>query len=185
MRAFLTKYLWSLTVVIALVLGAGDGLGQTGALNKDPSKLLKKYLSLDMRGARLEAISWESQKPYIDWVEEPVWGRVVVVTAYEVMEDLEQWDVKDNLDVVIPVEFKVLGSVYLDQATFLAEAQVERIGFRIKAVRGYWRIVEPLIPPHVGYKRMMNFVRQAIVEETEPSRVAALSTLKDELRRAQ
>jgi hypothetical protein len=182
---FLTKRLLSLTVLMVLLFGAGDGFGQTGALNKDPSLLLKKYLSLDMRGARLEAISWESQKPYIDWAEEPVWGRVVVVTAYEVVEDLQQWDVKNNLDVVIPVEFKVLGSVYLDKATFLSEAQVERIGFRIKAVGGYWRIVEPLLPPHVGYKRMMNFVRQAIVEETEPSRLAALTALKDELKRAQ
>ncbi|MGH7233169.1 MAG: hypothetical protein ACREJU_17690 [Nitrospiraceae bacterium] len=181
----LTKPILSLTVLVALLVGSGDGFGQTGALGKDPSILLKKYLSLDIKGARLEAISWEAQKPYIDWKEEPVWGRVVVVTAYEVVEDIQQWDVKNNLDVVIPVEFKVVGSVYLDKATFLSEAQVERIGFRIKAVGGYWRIVEPMIPPHVGFKRVVNFVRQAMVEETEPSRLSALATLRDELKKAQ
>jgi hypothetical protein len=181
----LTKAVLSLTVLLVVLLSCGDVSAQTGALNKDPSLLLKKYLSLEIKGARLEAISWEAQKPYIDWNEEPVWGHVVVITAYEVVEDIEQWQVKNNLDVVIPVEFKVLGSVYLDKATFFSEAQVERVGFRIKAVRGYWRIVEPVIPPHVGQKRMLNFVRQAIVEETEPSRVDALTALRDELKKAQ
>lgn len=181
----MTKAVFSLTVLLVVLFSSGDGSAQTGSLNKDPSLLLKKYLSLDIKGARLEAISWEAQKPYIDWKEEPVWGHVVVVTAYEVVEDIEQWQVKNNLDVVIPVEFKVLGSVYLDRATFFSEAQVERVSFRIKAVRGYWRIVEPVIPPHVGQKRMLNFIRQAMVEEAEPSRLYALTTLMDELKKAQ
>ncbi|MER3425416.1 MAG: hypothetical protein C4293_21450, partial [Nitrospiraceae bacterium] len=137
------------------------------------------------KGARLEAISWESQKPYIGWKEEPVWGHVVVISTYEVLEDIRQWEVKNSLDVVIPVEFKVLGAVYLEKATFLFEPQVERIGFRVKAVQGLWRIVEPIVPPHVGQKRMINFVRQAMIEETDPTRLAALTSLRDELRKAQ
>ena len=174
-----------LLMSVVLLLSPETGSAQTGALNKDPSILLKKYLTLDLKGARLEAISWEAQKPFIAWKEEPVWGRVVVVRGYEVSEDLQQWEVKNNLDVVIPVEFNVLGSVYLDHATFLAEPHLERIGFRVKAVNGYWRIVDPIIPPHVGHKRMLNFVKQAIVEETEPSKQAMLTALKDELSKAQ
>jgi hypothetical protein len=170
---------------VLLLWSVGTGSAQTGALHKDPSILLKKYLTLDLKGARLEAISWEAQRPFIAWEEEPVWGHVVVVKGYEVLEDLEQWEVKNNLDVVIPVKFNVLGSVYLDRATFLAESHVERIGFHIKTVNGYWRIVEPVLPPHVGQKRMLNFVKQAIVEETEPSKLAMLTALKDELSKAQ
>jgi hypothetical protein len=163
----------------------GHGGAQTGALNKDPAGLLKKYLSLDIKGARLHPLSWEAQKPYIAWKEEPVWGRIVVVTDYTVKEDLSDWKVLNNVDVVIPVQFKVLGSVYLEQATFRAEPEVEQIKFHVKAVNGLWRIVDPLIPPHVGQKRMVNFVRQALLEENDPSHQAALTMLWNDLKKAQ
>jgi hypothetical protein len=39
-----------------------------------------------------------------------------------------------------------------------------------------------MIPPHVGQKRIMNYVKQAIVEETDRSRLAALTALRDDLR---
>ncbi len=167
---------------ILLLLGRGDGQAQTGALVKDPALTLKKYLELDMKGARLNSLTWESQRPYVGWKEETIWGHLVVVTGYEVIEEIGQWDVKNNLDVVIPVEYKVLGSLYLEKAVFLSEPHVERIGFRIKAVNGLWRIVEPIIPPHVGQRRIINYVKQAMIDETDHSRVAALTALRDDIR---
>jgi hypothetical protein len=170
------------TILACLTLVFSDGQAQTGALVKDPAILLKKYLELDNKGARLNSLTRESQKPYVGWSEEPVWGQLVVVSGYEVIEDLSQWDVKNNLDVVIPVEYKVLGSLYLEKAVFLSEPHVDRVGFRLKAVNGMWRVVEPIIPPHVGQKRIMNYVKQAIIEETDRSHVAQLTALRDELR---
>jgi hypothetical protein len=76
----------------------------------------------------------------------------------------------------------VLGSLYLERAVFLSEPLIDRIGFRVKAIDGLWRVVEPMIPPHVGQKRIINYVKQAIVEETDRSRLAALTALRDELR---
>jgi hypothetical protein len=185
MARVLGQLLPFVSLLLLLLAGGEEGLAQMGALKKDPSAILKKYLSLDMKGARLDPLSWEAQRPLISWEEEPIWGRIVVVTDYLVSEEVKDWEVKGNLDVVIPVEFKVLGSVYLDQATFLAESQVERIHFRVKAVRGLWRIVEPLLPPHIGQKRMLYFVRQAMLEESEPSRLAMLTALRDDLKKAQ
>lgn len=183
-KVFLKRLLF-VTIMLGLLIPSGEVCAQTGALNKDPSTLLKKYLTLDIRGARLSAISWDAQEPYIDWHEEPVWGHIVVVTGYEVLEDVQDWKVNNNVDVVIPVDFKVLGSVYLDRATFLPEPQTERISFHVKAVRGYWRIVDPIVPPHVGYKRVLNFVQQALVEEGEPSKRETLAALRDELKKTQ
>jgi hypothetical protein len=170
------------TLLCGFVLISNDGWAQTNALVKDPALVLKKYLELDHKGARLHSLARESQRPYVGWKEEPVWGQVVVVSGYDVIEEIGQWNVKDNLDVVIPVEYKVLGSLYLEKAVFLSEPHVDRIGFRVKAVDGMWRVVEPMIPPHVGQKRIMNYVKQAIVEETDRSRLAALTALRDELR---
>ena len=170
------------TILACLTLVFSDGPAQTGALVKDPAILLKKYLELDNKGARLNSLSQESQKPYVGWTDEPVWGQIVVLGGYEVIEDLSQWNVKNNLDVVIPVEYKVLGSLYLEKAVFLSDPHVDRIGFRLKAMNGLWRVVEPMIPPHVGQKRIMNYVKQAIVDETDRSRLDALTALRDDMR---
>jgi len=172
----------SLALVLGLILISSDGRAQTGALTKDPSIILKKYLELDLKGARLSSFTWESQRPYVGWKEEPVWGQLVVVGGYTVIEEIDQWDVKNNLDTVIPVEYKVLGSLYLEKAVFLSEPRVDRIGFRVKAVNGVWRVVEPILPPHVGQKRILNYVKQAILEETDRSRLAALTALRDDMR---
>jgi hypothetical protein len=178
---------WALLFIAvwALSIASMEARAQAGALNKDPSDFLKKYLSLDVKGARLDSLSWEAQKPYLAWTEEPVWGHIVVVADYTLSTEVKDWEVRGNLDVVIPVDFKVVGLVYLDKATFLPESQIERVHFHVKAVNGYWKIVEPVIPPHVGQKRMINFVKQAMLEETDRSHLAALTALRDDLKKAQ
>ena len=99
-------------------------------------------------------------------------------------EQYRQWEVIDRLEVVIPVTFQVIGSVYLETAGFVQEAETEEVRFRVKAVKNRWRIVEPMLPPHVGQKRMVNFVREAWLKETDPAKRDRLGALQDELRKA-
>ncbi len=174
----------SLVAALLLLLLSSDGLAQTGALNKDPVEVVTKYLSLDRHGARLEAMSVEVLKPYINWKEEPAWGHVVVITDFEVLDDIAQWQIIDMLEVVIPVKFRVLGSMYWETAGFLPGAKVEEIRFRVKGMVGRWRIMEPILPPHVGQKRLISFVRQAILQEKDPSRQAKLGELLAALKKA-
>jgi hypothetical protein len=101
-----------------------------------------------------------------------------------VAEQYRQWEVIDRLEIVIPVTFQVIGSVYLETAGFVQEVETEEIRFRVKAVKNRWRIVEPMLPPHVGQKRMVNFVREAWVKETDPTKRDRLGVLQDELRKA-
>lgn len=177
-------YLLILAVFLTLLVTWSDGLAQTYALNRDPVEVVKKYVSLDQKGVRLESRSWETLKPYVHWKEEPNWGHVMVTGGYKVIDDIKQWEVVSMLEVVIPVEFQVLGAMYWETAGFLPEKQVEQVKFRVKAVGGRWRIIEPLLPPHVGQQRMINYVRQAMLQETEPSRLATLTSLRDELQKA-
>jgi hypothetical protein len=176
-------------IVFAVVMLAGvwltgsRALAQTGALNHSPTDLLRKYLTLDLHGVRLEPLSQEALRPYVLWKDEPTWEKIVVVSGYEVPEDVKRWQVINNLDVFIPVEFRVLGSVDLETATFRAEPHVQEVRFHIKAVKGIWRIVEPIVPPHVGQKRMVNYVRQALLEERQPSRTDKLTTLREALKK--
>jgi hypothetical protein len=77
----------------------------------------------------------------------------------------------------------VIGSVYLETAGFLPETSVEEIRVRVKSVKNRWRIIEPMLPPHVGQKRMINFVKEAWVKETEPAKRESLATLQSDLRK--
>ncbi len=177
--------LWlAIAVSFALLLTWSEGLTQTYGLLRDPVEVVKKYVSLDQRGIRLESISWETIRPYVNWKEEPSWGHVMVTVGYKIVDDIKQWEVISMMEVLIPVEYQVLGAVYWEAPGFLPEKQIERVKFRVKAVGGRWRIIEPLLPPHVGQKRMINYVRQAMLQELEPSRLAILTALRDELQKA-
>lgn len=170
--------------LLALVLSATDGLAQTGSLQHSPAEVVKRYLALDHKGARLDALSSAAVESYTSWDQEPSWGHIVVTRNFVVAEHYRQWEVVDSLEVVIPVTFQVLGSVYMETASFVQGAETEEIRFRVKAVKNRWRIVEPMFPPHVGQKRMVNVVREAWLKETDQAKRDRLGSLQDELRKA-
>jgi hypothetical protein len=169
--------------LLALVLATGDGLAQTGSIKHSPADVVKRYLALDYKGARLDAMSSETVAAYTSWNEEPAWGHVVVTRGFVVAEQYRQWEVIDRLEVVIPVTFQVIGSVYLETAGFIQGAETEEVRFRVKALKNRWKIVEPILPPHVGQKRMVSFVREARGKETDPAKQELLGALQDELRK--
>jgi hypothetical protein len=179
-----TRWL-AVIVMSALVLVLSNSHAQIGSIVHDPTEMVDKYLELDVKGVRLDAISQEALAPYVAWKDEPVWGRAVVITQYEVINDFKQWTVISQSEVIIPVEYKVLGSVYWERALFLPEPKMERVGFRIQIVGDRWRIAEPMLPPHIGRKRMINYVRQAILDEKDQAKTGTLETLLEDLKKAQ
>lgn len=178
------RLVFILCQLLALVLSAGDGLAQTASIKHSPADVVKRYVTLDYKGARLDAMSTETVASYTGWNEEPAWGHVVVTRGFVVAEHYRQWEVIDKLEIVIPVTFQVIGSVYLETAGFVQDVQTEEVRFRVKAVNNRWKIVEPMLPPHVGQKRMVNFVREALLKETDPAKRDRLGVLQEELRKA-
>lgn len=172
-------------LITLLVLLSASALvfAQSGSLDQSPTAIVKRYVTLDKKGARMDAMSFETLVPYIDWKEEPLWGRVEVIQDATVSEDYRQWEVVNKLEVVIPVTFTVLGSVYLETAAFVPEETTEVVRFRVKAVRSKWRIVEPMIPPHIGLKRMIDLVREAEVKERDTEQRGILAALGETLRK--
>ena len=171
--------------LLALLVGMDGGAAwaQTGGLSHSPAEIVKKYFELDQKGAKLDSMSFEALAPFRNWDTEPIWGKVVVIREFSVAEHHRDWEVVNRLEVVIPVTFQVIGSVYLETAGFLPETSVEEIRVRVKSVKNCWRIIEPMLPPHVGQKRMINYVKEAWVKETEPAKRESLATLQSELRK--
>lgn len=180
----MTKPFVILALLLGLILTVSDGKARTGDLGKDPADLVRVYVSLDSKGARLDSMSYETLRPYVNWTEEPVWGRAVIIEGYEVEDDIKRWQVVSNTEVVIPVRFRTVGSVYWNTAIFLADRQEEEVGFRVKAITSRWKIIEPILPPHVNRQRFVNHVRQSALEEPNQEHRQALDALQAELKKA-
>src|SRR5574341_615436 len=176
--------LLALCMFVLAVVTPVSGLAQTGSLGNSPAEVVKRYLGLDNKGARLDSMSVDAVLPYTSWKEEPLWGRAVVTQDFVVAEDYREWEAVDRLEVVIPVTFHVIGLVYFATAGFVSESSTEEVRFRVKAIKNRWKIIDPILPPHVGQKRMVNFVREAWVKETDSAKRDALATLQEELRKA-
>ncbi len=159
-------------------------LSLTGDLTNDPSEVIEKYLSLDKRGARLTAQSYEAVKPYVAWEEEPVWEQLVVIREYAVTDDVAQWDIISGMEALIPVTFQVLGTVSWETATFVPAPREEVLSIRIRAVNNHWRMITPKFPPHVGRKRLADFVKDAGLHEDNEARAGVLRRLGNDLVKA-
>lgn len=183
LRCFI-QYVVTLAV-LALAVPSNAQLNPSGSMRRSPVEVVKRYVLLDQKGARLDAPSFETVVPYIDWREEPAWGRVVVVQKTTVPEDYRKWEILNNLEVIIPVTFHVRGAVYLETATFVPEEAMEEVRFHVKVVENFWRIVSPVIPPHVGLKRMVSFAREAEAHEQDEAQRIVLAALIDSLRKVE
>lgn len=170
--------------VLALAVSSHAQVTPSGSMKRSPAEVVKRYVHLDQKGARLDASSFDTVLPYIDWKEEPAWGRVVVVEQISVPEDYRKWEIINNLEVIIPVTFHVRGAVYLENASFIPEETTEEVRFRVKVLGSYWRIVSPIIPPHVGVKRMVSFAREAEAKEQDEAHRTELVSLITSLRKA-
>ncbi len=170
--------------ILALAVPSNAQLSLSGSMRRSPVEVVKRYVLLDQKGARLDAPSFDTVVPYIEWKEEPAWGRVVIIQDTTIPEDYRKWEILNNLEVIIPVTFHVRGAVYLETATFVPEDTTEEVRFHVKVVGNYWRIIAPVIPPHVGLKRMVNFAREAEAHEQDATQRIVLAALIDSLRKA-
>lgn len=180
--SLLSWFIRVLLCVLGIVVFSASSLQAIGGhITEDPTKILQKYLSLDKKGVRLEAHSWQVVRPFVAWLEEPAWGHVVVISRYEVVDDVSQWEVINGLEAKIPVIFEVLGTMHWERATFVTNPQREIQYFHLKAVGDRWQIVGPQLPPHVGRQRLVDFVRWAELNESGPERKMLLNSLIQQL----
>ena len=84
------RFVFILSQLLALVLSTGDGLAQTGSLQHSPAEVVKRYLALDHKGARLDALSSMAVESYTKWNGEPAWGHIVVTRNFVVREHYRQ-----------------------------------------------------------------------------------------------
>ncbi len=180
----MTKHSLYVLLLCAGVLMPSSGAALTGEITNNPADIVKKYVKLDSKGARLYSESQETLHPYTTWTEEPSWGTVVVIKEHMVLDHTQHWEIISMLEAKIPVEYRVLGTMHWASATFSVDPRVERVQYHVIGRAHRWRILGPQIPPHVGVTRVISFVRHAILQETDPKRRETLAALRDSLKEA-
>ena len=73
--------------ILALAVPSNAQLSLSGSMRRSPVEVVKRYVLLDQKGARLDAPSFDTVVPYIEWKEEPAWGRVVIIQDTTIPED--------------------------------------------------------------------------------------------------
>lgn len=174
-------------IILSIMLSVAVGSATSSSafnrhITEDPTKTLHRYLSLDKKGARLEASSWQVLEPYVDWGEDVTWGHVVVISKFNIEDDVTQWEIVNGLEAKIPVVFDVLGIMHWESVTFVPDPHQESHLFHIKAVYDRWQIVHPQLPPHVGRQRLIDFVRWTELTESEETKKTLFASLHQQLK---
>ncbi len=183
LRVCSVRYILGLFFLIALCAVSTDvPRAFNSHITEDPTRILKKYLSLDKKGVRLEASTWEVIRPFVAWTDEPAWGQVVVIAEFDVNENTLEWEILGDMEAKIPVTYEVLGSMNWELVTFLDDPHRETHMFHIKAVYDRWQIVGPELPPHVGRRRLMDFIRWAELQEQDEGRKIRFKRLREQLK---
>ena len=152
-----------LSIVIGVVIGSATSLNAFNRhITEDPTKVLHKYLSLDKKGSRLEASSWQVVAPYVDWKEEPAWGHVVVISQFHIVDDVTQWEIVNGLEAKIPVVFDVLGTMHWESVTFVSDPHQETYLFHIKSV--YVTFEKPLLANDSDVDQYLQQMRKALLK---------------------
>ncbi len=169
-------------IVWAVLVSVSPSHAFNRHITEDPTKTLRKFLSLDKKGVRLEASSWQVIVPYVNWKESLPWGHVVVISKFQIEDDVTKWEIVSGLEAKIPVVFDVLGTMHWESVTFVPDPHQESYLFHIKAVYDRWQVVHPQLPPHVGRQRLIDFVRWTELSESEAEKKAMFASLRRQLK---
>jgi hypothetical protein len=154
------------TMLFATAIGmpAVPPAGRDGAKRK-PADVVKEYCQLDLQGARLSGETWSRVAPLVGWEDEPGWDSAILASGYHVQSTTVR---PDHASVI--VVFRVLGSLEDDKPFAPArKGKYETISFHLERAGDSWKIVRPVIPPHVSLRSMMEHLRGLLAHEENGS----------------
>jgi len=149
LRVFALGWVFLLGLWISVCVGVASRQDPPSArpvahLPGTASELLQAYCALDFDGARLSSTTFERVNSMVAWAQEPGWDAVKLVEGFT----LGAPQASGNR-IEIPVFYEVVGAAEGPQVTRFGK-QVETVKFELESAGGTWKIVGPIIPPHVS-----------------------------------
>jgi hypothetical protein len=123
-----------------------------------PKEVVKAYCQLDLQGARLASSGFPELANLYAWEEEPGWDTAIIVKSFQVKS------VKTNgNNATVVVEYVQLGNMAGETLTL--KQGDDQISFKLKKSSGSWRIVAPVMAPHVSALAMQHHIEWLVNEE--------------------
>jgi hypothetical protein len=149
-RSIIAAAVAMLVVVFQLACSNGD--------LKGPEKVVDSYCTLDFNGARLTDTA-EIEK-LTTFKNEPGWDICVVCKSYRIGSS----QIRQGSASVV-VRYSLFGE--LDGSDFNEKSEDEIITFTLKRSKQGWKIISPLMPPHVSKNSMIQHFQKLIAAEED------------------
>jgi hypothetical protein len=149
------------------VVGAQSRMASTEV---SPTSVIQEYCRLDSEGARLSSQNPLSDKisAMVTWPIEPGWDTIVVVGNFEVVGS-HSGPRKSS----VTVRYTVLGNMFGAKVT-ASQQHKELVTFTLTKSKDGWRIVRPLIAPHVSVAAATSVLNSLLVDEKDPEQIKRL-----------
>lgn len=107
----------------------------------EAKSVLREYLDLDARGARLQ--EWQSKKYLVNPGEEPGWDEVTLIRAYSIDSETCSGD-----QCIYKVTYSLYPTKEEPQVAVHRDGGKETISFKMQNRKGQW-LIENFIQPHI------------------------------------
>jgi hypothetical protein len=148
LRAFALGWLCLLGLWISVAVGvATRDASRAQSLASHPgtaTQVLADFCTLDFDGARLSSTTWKQVAPLVSWQDEPGWDAVKLVEGFT----LGAPQANGNR-IEIPVFYEIVGTATGPQVNRFGK-QLETVNFELEAVAGGWKVIGPVVQPHVS-----------------------------------
>jgi len=128
----------------------------------EPSQVVERFCKVDFDGVRLSGESSASARDLTDWVDEPGWDSMIVITGYK-LSKLHSI----NKTITVSVKYDVAGVLdgwkwtdakEMDTAEIKTESIIE---FTLEQRDGLWKVTTPFFRPHVGINAALSITKLA------------------------
>jgi hypothetical protein len=143
-----------------------------GEVLSSPEVAIEKYCKLDLEGVNLSSERAKKIFPFIYWPiggkVNPGWDFMVVVSNYSIKRKATVR--KFDHDVVqFEVSYDVLGLVH-GGPEFIEKSEKETIIIEAIKINNGWKIVNPILPPHVSIETAINHLNDLLNDYNEIER---------------
>lgn len=148
-----------LTLTIFLVLSATLFQNQE-EYPATPTEVVRQYCDFDLNTGRISSANFAKLPPLVTWEVEPGWDTVTVVSGFRIVSS-KQFQRR----ALVAVNWDVLG--YSEGENVKKERKSEVVDYKLRLVKGVWKIESPAIPPHVSLPTVRAFVLSQFKKEPE------------------
>jgi hypothetical protein len=125
-----------------------------------PVQVVQRYCEFDSNVGRISSANFAKLPSLTTWDEEPGWDTVTVISGFKVISSKQSQG-----SAVVTVRWNVLG--YSEAENVTKQQKAEIVSYKLRRVKGQWKIESPILQPHVSLTTVRTFVVDQFKKEPQ------------------